>query len=135
MKRTPLVRDTSKAREWSSGRRTRLKSRGASRKADRPSEDKPRVREAVKRRDGFCLMFVWEGAGPCRFGETYHHRRKASSGGAYVEANIVLLCAYHNDLIEDEPGWFVGEGRYAGLQLVVREGDPEWEQLGRRANR
>ena len=90
------------------------------------------VREEVFRRDRECLLSV---LGDCWGDLTYHHRRKASSGGAYIPANGACLCARHNTLVEDSPEYFHGDGRFAHLELVVREGDDEWESLGRRANR
>ena len=62
---------------------------------------------------------------------TFQHRRKASAQGAYVRANGATLCAGHNRWVENEPDAAVELDPY----LVVREGDPEWEQLGRRAAR
>lgn len=124
-----LRRDTPKAREWASGTRTPLKTRGRRRTADKPSDGK--VRAAVFARDGRCVLF----SSLCRGGPTFHHRRKAGAGGAYVEANGTRLCEFHNGHIEDHPEMYVGDGPLAYLRLVVREGDSEWEQLGRRANR
>lgn len=60
-----------------------------------------------------------------------HHRRKASSGGAYTVENLVTACVGHNGWIEDEPD----TARLLFPHLVVRERDPEYEQLGRRAAR
>lgn len=65
--------------------------------------------------------------------EGLHERRKASSGGSKVnEANLMPACNRCNSLIECEPK-LVRER--TGTLLVVREGDPEWEQLGRRHDR
>ena len=82
-------------------------------------------------RDGRCVLF----SSLCRGGPTFHHRRKASAGGAYVEANGARLCEFHNGHIEDNPDMYVGDGPLAYMRLVVREGDDEYESLGRRANR
>lgn len=59
------------------------------------------VREEVFARDGGCRLAGVEGAGRC-FGQpmTFHHRRKASQGGAYTVANGACLCSGHNDQLE-----------------------------------
>lgn len=61
----------------------------------------------------------------------WHERRKASSGGSKTNpVNLVWSCAVCNGAIEDHPA----EVRAAtGDLLVVREGDPGWAELGRRA--
>jgi hypothetical protein len=90
------------------------------------------VREVVFARDGHrCLLF----SSLCRGGPTFHHRRKAGAGGAYTVENGATLCEFHNGHVEDNPDMYVGDGAFAYLRLVVREGDPDWEELGRRANR
>lgn len=127
MKRTPLRRNTPKARGWVSGRRTRLRSRGASRQADRRSDGV--VRAAVFARDGQVCRMAWHQDTECVGRLTPHHLRKASSGGAYSLENLVALCEFHNGWVEDHPQ------AATQLGLVVREGDPAWQSLGRRANR
>lgn len=60
-----------------------------------------------------------------------HERRKSSSGGSRENpANLLAACNLSNDFIEDQPE-LVRE--HFGTELVVREGDPEWEALGERA--
>lgn len=107
---------------------------------DRDAEDE--IRQAVYARDRHrCLL---EPMGrqhglttahvvpPCRGPLTPHHRRKAGAGGSWSMENLVTLCAGHNGWVEDEPD----DARdIFGTTLVVREGDPEWEELGRRAHR
>ena len=127
MKRTPLSRNTPKAREWASGRRTRLKSRSARKRADKPSEDK--VRAVVFALDRERCRMADDPETTCGGELTYHHLRKASAGGAYSVENGATLCVDHNGWVEDNP---IAARR---LELVVREGDPGWESLGRRANR
>jgi hypothetical protein len=97
--------------------------------------EKERVRQEVFSRDGECVLARKHDAGRCGGKLTFHHRRKAGAGGAYCVDNGATLCVFHNDLIEDEPGWFVGDGKLARHRLVIREGDPEWEKLGRRYQR
>lgn len=61
-----------------------------------------------------------------------HERRKAGAGGSRQNpANLVPACNLGNGWIEDEPEL----ARQLGTALVVRESDPEWESLGRRADR
>ena len=122
-----LRRDTSKARQWASGRRTPLESRGARRTHDKPSEDKTRA--VVFARDYQTCRLGWHQDSECTGPLTVHHLRKAGAGGAYVVDNLVTLCAGHNTWVEDNPN------EATMLGLVVREGDPGWESLGRRANR
>lgn len=63
--------------------------------------------------------------------EGLHERRKRSSAGSLVAAgNLIPACNWCNGWIEDHPA----EARaVAGDWLVLREGDPEWGELGRRA--
>lgn len=132
MKRSgPPDRDPEKTRAWrarskplkSSGQdrstrknRTSLPARRRSLKAKPldPVEKARRadVREAVFRRDGYRCRLEraagevdgeWIDAGPCHFGLTPHHVHKDGQGGAYDEANLVTLCAHHNDEIEANP--------------------------------
>lgn len=76
----------------------------------------PDTRMAVFARDGHCLLAPPTsmthvqaaqrkvGASHC-YGQprTAHHLRKASKGGPYLLHNLVTLCAFHNDWIEDYP--------------------------------
>lgn len=91
------------------------------------------VRRTVLTRDGRCLLGDVADLPPCHGMLTFHHRRKASDQGAYVVANGATLCLFHNGWIEDNPT----DARALTVvpALVVRQGDPEWEQLGRRYNR
>lgn len=60
-----------------------------------------------------------------------HERRKSSSGGSRsAPANTLPACNHGNGFLEDEPA-LVRER--TGTALVVREGDPEFEELGARA--
>jgi hypothetical protein len=61
-----------------------------------------------------------------------HERRKSSSGGSRENpANLIPACNFGNGYIEDA----VGPHRLLieESDLVVRQRDPEWESLGRRA--
>lgn len=126
-------------------KRTRIKPRSSA--TIDGAADREAVREAVFRRDRYrCQLERHVGAitssdpmygarqvevPRCSGAMTFHHRRKAGAAGAYVEANGMTLCAGHNVWVEDEPD--------AALTVlpavVVREGDPEWESLGKRAHR
>ncbi len=94
------------------------------------------VRDEVFARDGYrCVLAdhiesAWfpRCSGPL----TFHHRRKASAGGSYTVQNGVSACLTHNLWVEEAP---VDARTVLGGFLVVREGDPEWESLGRRAAR
>lgn len=64
------------------------------------------------------------------YGGTLHHRRKRSSSGALADrANVLVACAEGNATVERYPE----RARSVGTQLVVREGDPEWDALSSRA--
>jgi len=65
--------------------------------------------------------------------EGLHERRKRSAGGSLLNhANLIPACNRCNGHIEDQPG----EVRLlTGTALVLREGDPEWELMGRRSDR
>lgn len=114
-----------------------------SRENQRLDPDERAVREAVFASDGHrCRLRDLVGepfdiAGrivevpPCAGVLTYQHRRKASAQGAYNVANGATLCWFHNGWVETEPD----AAKLADPYLVVRDGDPEWEQLGRRAER
>lgn len=86
------------------------------------------VRRAIVARDRGCVLAGVPGAGDCFGGLTPHHRRKASDQGGYTEANLVVLCAGHNDGLEADAD-LARLGRERGL--VVRRGDPEFDLLGR----
>lgn len=135
----PLATDPAKARAW----------QDRSRQAQQLAPDERQVQAAVFQRDGLrCQLrdhvgtqyhtelasgaVTDPGEVPACWGPlTYHHRRKAGAAGAYTEANGATLCAGHNRWVEDEPD----AARLVLPHLVVREGDPEWPELGRRAAR
>lgn len=83
------------------------------------------IRELVLERDGGCRL---AGHGVCFGPLTYHHRRKEGRGGAYTLANGAALCAHHNGQLEADAA-LARLGHRLGL--VVREGDPEWNSLGK----
>jgi 5-methylcytosine-specific restriction endonuclease McrA len=85
------------------------------------------IRDRVFRRDGRCVIADLPNAGDCYGLATPHHRRKASQGGSYTEANLVTCCAHHNDQLEADAD-LAAAARAAGH--VVRRGDPGWDQLG-----
>lgn len=128
MKRSRLTSDPQKAREWEQRSRGSLGGRSRSKEAERRTE--AHVREQVFARDRGCVLRMVEGMS-CFGHMTPHHRRKASSGGAYSMANLITLCVSHNGQVEDEPALYRERFPY----LIVRECDEEWESLGRRAHR
>jgi hypothetical protein len=114
--------------------------RAVSKKRAKAMRENSTVREAVFFRDNRDCVLAADAerseVPPCRGPLTPHHRRKASSGGAYTMANLVSLCAWHNDDLEDHP-WRYDIGTITNRHgwLVVREGDAEFESLGIRAQR
>lgn len=59
-----------------------------------------------------------------------HHLRKQGQGGARIlRANVMPSCNPCNDWVEDNPDDALDLG------LVVLEGDPRWNDLGKRAER
>ncbi len=107
--------------------------RPVSKKRSAGTGERAKVRNAVFERDGWrCQLAAKTEPDSCRGHLTYHHRRKASSGGAYIVANGLTLCEAHNQAVEDHPQL---ARNLHGSWLVVREGDPEWDELGERAAR
>lgn len=63
--------------------------------------------------------------------EGLHERRKRSAAGSLtIGANLIPACNRGNGFVEDSPGL---ARELLGSWLVVREGDPEWPELGVRA--
>ena len=129
MTRKRLTSDPQKAREWQERSRGSLRSRGRQKEAERAAERA--IRERVFARDRRCVLDVVDPSHKCNGPLTPHHRRKASSGGAYSMANLISVCASGTGDIEDRPAYY----RHHFPFLVVREGDAEFESLGRRAHR
>lgn len=129
MKRSRLTSDPEKSREWQERSRGSLRARGRVGEAQRATEAEIRLR--VFQRDRCCILRALDRTHRCVGPLTPHHRRKAGAGGAYSMANLVTLCAGGNVDVEDRPAFY----REHFPQLVVRESDPEWESLGRRAHR
>lgn len=128
MKRTRLTSDPQKAREWEQRSRGSLGGRSRQKEAERRTE--AHIREQVFARDRGCVLRD-DPEHRCFGPMTPHHRRKASSGGAYSMANLITICSTGNSDIEDRPAYY----RERHPFLVVRESDPEFESLGRRAHR
>jgi hypothetical protein len=110
----------------------RQRSRQALKPKRHPSTERA-VRTAVFERDGWQCALA-NGLTYCDGPLNFHHRRKASAGGAYSIANGLTLCQLHNGRVEDEP-WDYEDRVIDGRHVVVRERDPEWTSLGRRAAR
>jgi hypothetical protein len=130
VKRSPLRRKTplEGRSELRRGRRLPQRSKATARSTDERDE----IRQAVFDRDRVCLLRGVAGAGPCFGPLTPHHRRKSGAAGAYSMDNLRALCAGHNDGIEADAEL---SALATALNLVVREGHPEWESLGRRGDR
>lgn len=63
--------------------------------------------------------------------EGLHERRKAGQGGTREPGqNTIPSCNMCNVWIEDEPKLARQCVAVDGRSLVVRDGDPEWEELG-----
>lgn len=78
-------------------------------------------KRALIRRDAGCrVMHLQHICGDCFGHPTTHHLRKQSQGGGDDLANLLLLCAGHNDWVETEP-----DIAYL-LGLTIRRGeDPD----------
>jgi hypothetical protein len=85
----------------------------------RRAEDRPAVRAAVFERYGYRCQLAYLGG--CFGRLTPHHRQKEGQGGPYTEANLVALCAHHNDELEADAD-LAELGRDLGL--VVRSHEP-----------
>lgn len=131
-----LASNPDKIREWQDRSRDRARERERStpQGPNRLTTDEAEVRRQVFARDGRCVLRDHgDVAGRCWGQWSFHHRRKASDQGAYVVANGLTLCIGHNRWVEDEPD--LARDLDVTPSLVVRQGDPEWESLGKRANR
>jgi hypothetical protein len=72
-------------------------------------------------------------------GSTRHHRRKAIEGGSDRGENLMLGCFSCNQAVEDLAGRMRVTSEHLhdsrGMpRCVVREGDPEYADLGRKAD-
>jgi hypothetical protein len=113
-----------------------LRRRSAKREAVYAEHRRPLIRALNERGVGclICPLLVEAGVFTHCAGviEGLHERRKRSAGGSLVNpSNLIPCCNWANGWVEDHPAeardWF-------GSLLVVREGDPEWEVLGRRSD-
>ncbi len=140
-----------KGKPRKAARRKPLRWSSEAKKAD--AERREDVRAVVFRRDGHrCVLTPWatrtvyewvaSDLGPrlvahdvpaCGGMLEFGHRRKASAGGAYVPANGHATCHAHNAWIESAPAAARAVGGETPWWLCVREGDPEWQSLGRKA--
>jgi len=125
-------RDPDKLRAWRARSKPLRSSRRPRERRDETRSEtrstRSEIRARVARRDRVCqVAALVDDAGRCFGGLTPHHRRKASAGGGYTEANLVAVCAHHNDQLEADADLAAAARR---VGLVVRRGDPEWDQLG-----
>lgn len=85
------------------------------------------IRQAVIARDMGCVvpkLLRAAGDDPAAFGRccgipTYHHKKKASQGGEFTEANGACLCWFHNRHLEQDAD-FAAWGRVVGLVIPRR---------------
>ena len=130
MKRTQINRGPSQLK------RTPIKARSDERSKFMKEDRVPLITALVEA--GFiCAIgptlrhFGVPGSENCTVGvQGLHERRKRSAGGSLVNhQNLVPACNWCNSFIEDNPN----EVReLTGDLLVVREGDAEWDVLGKR---
>jgi hypothetical protein len=150
MKRSPMKRGDSQLQRSSMKRtggpdrsgelkRTPMKQRSTKR-AEFMREDRvPRIEAMVKDGRGCEIGPELSRLGVrlvrrhCKGGiEGLHERRKRSAGGSLTnDDNLVPACNYCNGWIEDNPDTV---RELTGTQFVVREGDDEYEALGKRAD-
>lgn len=114
-------------------KRTPLKSRSKKRSKFMKEERVPLIQamiEADQRCElGPILAAVGIDSGCTGQIEGLHERRKRSAGGSLSNlSNLRGSCNRCNGGLEDNPEWKDA----TGTLLVVREGDPEWHQLGSR---
>ena len=131
-KRTRLVVNVPPQHGWSASlgtkRSTPIKPVSDKRRSGAPSRDV--IRRTVFARDKGCqfIAFIdraYSRLDPttirvlhrhlaCHGERTPHHLLKASAGGEYTEENLVELCVFHNDWVEDYPL------EAAAIGLVIR---------------
>ena len=130
LKRTPLERGGSELK------RSPLRQRSVKRAGFMREVRAPAVAELVAAGERCRIgpVLADERLGPvCRMVvEGLHERRKRSAGGSLTNPdNLIPACNACNGWVEDFPAL---AREVFGSVLVVREGDVEWESLGRRAD-
>lgn len=144
MKRSPLKRKAplksgSSLKGGGQLKRTPIANRSKARQAHMKTQRAPAVKAMVESGVKCEIRPVLEQLGittQC-MGEIsgLHERRKSSTGGSRVNPdNLIPACSWCNGFLEDA----VGEDRekIESSRLVVRlETDPEWEALGKRADK
>ena len=111
-------------------RRSRLRPRSAKRRREQHGRDAG-VAVARERSHGRCEIQSPVCTG---WGEHGHERRKSSSGGSRTNPrNVLWSCDPCNGFVEDFPAIARTMKATNGQSVVVREGDAEWHQLGRKA--
>ena len=129
-------------------RRTPLARRSPDRVAFMAGTRAPAVRSAIEARRPCEVGVVLRSARLMRVGSTclgrpsedgpnegwgFHERRKRSSAGSLINPrNLLWACPRCNGFVEAEPALMRA---HFGTALVVREGDQEWDGLGKRADR
>lgn len=114
MKRSPLRRDTPKAREFAS-KRSRLPARSKRKTAD--DREFAAARIIVLERDDHTCRLPLDGH-HCAGGLHVHHRLRRSQGGSNDPSNLVTLCAAAHDWVHTNPS----EAALFGL-LILNKGN------------
>ena len=133
LKRKTPLKSNSTLNQGGSLKRTELKKRSSKRQSVMTNDRVPLIQALVEAGYGCEICPVLEYHGCDDFNhctgkiDGLHELRKRSAGGSLVNRNnLVPACNYGNGWIEDNPLLAHEFG------LVVREGDPEWERLGKR---
>lgn len=137
-RRTPLKRTGFKRKAPTNTDRkprTPLRQRSVKRQAHMTEERIPAVKAAIEagRTCEVCPVLAAVDIPVSCSGriEGLHERRKSSSGGSRSNPeNLIPACNIGNGYVEDQP---LIVRSLTGTRLVVREGDPEWLELGDRA--
>lgn len=136
LNRAPIRRGDPPPSAGAQLRRTALRSRSRKRSDFMRDVRAPQVR-ALRAAGARCelgpVIAAAGGASGCTgHVEGLHERRKRSAGGSLVNPrNLMASCNRCNSFVECEPALI---RELTGTALVVREGDPEWVALGKRAD-
>lgn len=120
---------------WLVNQQKPMKQRSDRRAEHMATERIPAVKDAQRAGCQICPALEQLGLsiGRCAGVQGIHERRKSGAGGSRVNPdNLVPCCNRSNGFIEDQPELVRA---MFGTKFVVREGDPEWEDLSKRHDR